>query len=294
MRLSGFKVGCLALALFSDAALAWRLDLNFNNGTVGKPADQAPGVFGSAGGVIYTTDKSYEGGKAVEMNVTGGDTAFGVWGGIISHPSPLKKGQEIWFRVRTFMPTGFNYDSYGEGGHLKFLRIHTQSAGGDNEGYNDWYINPAGEPMSHKFIFEGEQMWYEMATSAFAPKHEVWESYEFYVKLDDVPVSKGGQGRIRAWKNGKLLADITNRKTLVTATSVSDRTHIFTYWNGGAPKTQKMYVDDIVLTSDKPTNSQCDGAPPCVGTFETANGSTPIGSSGSTQMPPPKNVKLAL
>lgn len=286
----------LALACWNNSALAWRLDLNFNNGEVGKAADRSPAVFGSAGGVIYTTAKSFEGGKGVEMNINAGDTGFGVWGGIIGHPSALKKGDQIWFRVRTYMPSGFNYDSNGEGGHLKFLRIHTQSAGGENEGYNDWYINPRGTDISHKFIFEGEQMWYDMVPTSFQPQYDVWESYEFYVKLDDVPVSKGGQGRVRAWKNGKLLADITNRKTLYSPSSVSDRTHMFTYWNGGSPKTQKMYVDDVVLTSDQPSHRDANGFY-CVGTEETATGQSPSQTNTSSPAPakpsmaPPQNLK---
>lgn len=241
------------LASSTSMAHAWKLDLNFNNGTIGTSVNSNPGSLMEAGGnTLYTTEQSYEGGKAVEMNIAKGETAWGFWGGVINHPTQLKKGNEIWFRVRTYFPVGFNYDSYGEGGHLKFLRIHTQTPGGENEGSNDWYINPKGSDIAHKFIFEGEQWWATISNRETAIVLGKWETYEFYVKFDNVPVSAGGTARIRAWKNGELLADITDRKTLTYANSVSDRTHLFTYWNGGAPQTQKMFVDDIVLTSDVP------------------------------------------
>ena len=256
-RLAAFA----AMSAFACGASAWRIDMNFNNGTVGQKAQGSGGFSDAAGATYYTSENYYEGGKAAQLSITKGDTAFGNWGGVINHPTLLKKGDQIWFRVRTYMPVGFNYNSTGEGGHLKFLRIHTQTTGGSNEGYDDWYINPKGSAISHKFIFEGEQVWDEFASSQYAPDLGKWETYEFYVKFDNVPVSAGGTGRVRVWKDGVLLKDITNRKTLATASSVSDRTHLFTYWNGGAPATQKMYVDDIVLTSDTPSAVDAKGNP---------------------------------
>lgn len=264
-----------ASVLSLQTSAAWRIDLDFNGGTVGARA-QGPGGFSdAAGNTFYTNAQSYEGGKAVEMNIAQGDTAFGTWGGIVNHPTVLRKGDEIWVRVRTFMPLGFNYDSYGEGGHLKFLRVHTQTEGGSNQGYNDWYIDDKNAPYAHKFIFEGEQVWDEFAGPAHRPVLGQWETYEMYLKLDNVPVSAGGQGRVRLWKNGVLLKDITNRKTLAAATSVSDRTHLFTYWNGGAPQTQKMYVDDVVVTSQTPAGRDAQGNP-YVGTGKAATASSPM------------------
>lgn len=58
---------------------------------------------------------------------------------------------------------------------------------------------------------------------------------------------------VRFWKNGKLIGEFLDRVTLVADDSYSDRFHIFTYWNGGAPQTQHMYIDDVVLTSDTPS-----------------------------------------
>lgn len=252
----------VGISVLSCEASAWRVDLNFNNGTPGTVAQKTNGGFSdAASGSYYTTAQSYEGGMACELNIAQGEFGYGKWGGVITHPTVLKKGDQIWFRVRTFMPVGFNYDSYGEGNHLKFLRIHTQTPTGSNVGYDDWYINPKGSSTAHQFIYEGEQVWDFFAPASQAPVLGQWETYEMYVKLDDVPVSAGGQGRVRVWKNGVLLKDITNRKTLSSATDVSDRSHLFTYWNGSSPATQKMYVDDIVLTSDTPSERDANGNP---------------------------------
>ena len=250
-----------AASLLSFEASAWRLDLNFNDGAVGAKAQSSGAFNDAAGGTYYTSAVSYEGGKAAELNITAGSTAFGTWGGIITHPTNLKKGDQVWFRVRTFMPAGFNYDSTSEGNRLKFLRIHTRTSSTSNLGYDDWYINPKGASVPFSFIYEGEQVWENFGTSADKPVLGVWETYEMYVKFDNVPASAGGQARVRVWKNGVLMKDITNRKTLASADAYADRTHLFTYWNGGAPQTQKMYVDDIVLTSDTPAAKDAAGNP---------------------------------
>ncbi|MDB6063073.1 MAG: hypothetical protein JWM78_3176 [Verrucomicrobiaceae bacterium] len=279
----------LAASVTACSAFAWRIDMNFNNGVLGKAAQGSGGFSDAAGGTFFTDTNSYEGGKAVEMNITKGATAFGTWGGIINYPTVLKKGDQIWYRVRTFMPAGFNYNSTSEGNRLKFLRIHTLSASNSNEGYNDWYINPKGSAIADSYIFEGEQVWDDFGAAKYAPVLGTWETYEFYVKFDNVPVSSGGTARVRVWKNGELLKDITNRKTLVSASSFSDRAHMFTYWNGGSPATQKLYVDDIVLTSDTPAAVDAKGNP-FVGTgTKTTTTSTP--AAASPPAPPVLQIK---
>lgn len=161
------------------------------------------------------------------------------------------------------MPENFNYDSNGEGSHLKFLRIHTKSDVKSNEGYNDWYINPSWrtDQRPHKFIFEGEQKWSQFGEMTDSPQHAKWETYEIYLKLHPIPLDQGGEALIRVWKDGRLLDEITHLKTLVSIDSYSERTHLFTYWNGGAPATQHMWVDEIVLTNETPANTDVHGNP---------------------------------
>ena len=56
----------------------------------------------------------------------------------------------------------------------------------------------------------------------------VWETYEIYVKFNSQP----GKGIYRVWRNGKLIYENKSQKTLSAAASYSDRSHIFSYWNG--------------------------------------------------------------
>ena len=144
---------------------------------------------------------------------------------------------------------------------MKFLRFHTASANGANEGYNDWYITGSHPEDStpFKWIYEGEQRWVDVGNSTDRIRRRVWETYEMYVRFDNVSVADGGMAIIRLWKNGRLIVEINNRKTLSASTTFSDLAYIFTYWNGGSPKTQSMYVDNIILTSDRPIRQDSNG-----------------------------------
>lgn len=232
---------------------------NFNKGPAGSRAEDNGDDFNdAAGGSYYTADHSAEGGLAAELNIGAGQTAFGSWGGIVYPPSNLHKGTELWYRVKMYWPAGFNYNANP---HLKFLRVHTRSDATSNEGYDDWYINPTGSANPFKVIFEGEQVWTQFGSATDIIQFNTWETYEMYLYLDDVPVSQGGKARIRVWKNGKLLKDIINRKTLVSSGSYANGFYLFTYWNGSSPQTQKAYVDDMVITTQTPTARDAQGNP---------------------------------
>ena len=252
-----FRAILIGSLFASMSAYGWTVELDFEQDTVGQrcPFDDA------ASRSFVSTSKASNGTKSCEFNVTQGATGFGDWGGIVDLPSNLSTGDEVWIRVKTYWPAGFNYDSTSEGNRLKFIRLHTRSASRDNEGYDDWYINPKGATQPFRFIFEGEQVWEPFGTASDRIAEETWEIYEFYLKLDSVAVDNGGQARVRVWKNGRLMEEITNRKTLVSSASFADLLYFFTYWNGGAPKTQSMYVDEIVVTSDIPTSTDSNGNP---------------------------------
>ncbi|EON92747.1 hypothetical protein MARLIPOL_08339 [Marinobacter lipolyticus SM19] len=274
----------LVLLLFaSSSAVSWTRSLTFENGSVGAKTQSSSSedFDDAAGGTYFTDEQILSGNLAAKLTVTAGDTAFGRWGGIINFPEVLKKGDEIWFRVNTFFPDGFNWDSTSSGNLLKFLRVHVQTSSGANSGYNDWYLTPEATTIPHQFIYEGQQQWFRFGAASDEIQRGRWETYEMYIKLDNIPVDQGGTARVRVWKDGRLLSEITGAETLNSATDTSDRAHLFTYWNGGAPKTQHMYVDDIVVTSDTPANRDANGNP-MVGT-STSSGS----GSDSTSRPAP-------
>jgi hypothetical protein len=267
MKLAATVLSVAIAVAFVPRADAWTISQNFDSSTVGSSCGWDAG-----GGSVVSAVQSYSPKNSCQLNVTAGATAYGMWGGVITHPSPVQRGGQLWFRVRTFMPLGFNYNSTGEGDHLKFFRFHTMTASNSNTGYDDIYINPAGSTNPFQFIYEGEQVWDMIGTLGSTltslvtgrPATDqitlgVWETYEYWVKFDTVSVQKGGQAEVRFWKNGTLMADLTDRITLSQTDGYSDQTNLFTYWNGGAPATESMYVDDLVLTTDTPSGKDAQG-----------------------------------
>ena len=163
--------------------------------------------------------------------------------------------------MHTYFPAGFDHYAYGEGNRLKFLRIHTLTAGGSNIGYNDLYFSAKSVTTPFAFIYEGAPNWVTMGKLDDLPVQDTWESYEMAVTLDTVPVANGGKARVRIWKNGELLKDITDRITLKHEDAYANRALLFTYWNGGAPKDQHMYVDEITVTNEVPSRRDSQGNP---------------------------------
>lgn len=252
-----FVAGIFSLFLV-NIANAWTIDQSYDSLSNGA---KCPG-WGSTQSVI-SSDKSASGGKSCKQKITGGEFGFGEWGGILAFPEKLLKGDEVWIRVRNYFPVGFDYSADP---WLKFLRVSTNQSNGDNRGYNDWYINKKGDLPPFRFIYEGRQdlAWHKVGEASHAIKLGVWETYEFYIKFDTKSVDEGGSGRMRAWKNGVLMKDMTDRATLNSATDYSERLHIFTYWNDstdpvGAPKSQSSYIDDVVITNERPLNTDSFG-----------------------------------
>lgn len=238
-----FLAGTLA---FSVPSFAWTVHLGFDSGTLGQLA-QGTGGFSESFATAYSNEAAYQSRQSAKMYVTAGSDGWGQWGAIHNLPARPKEGEEMWLRVASYFPSTFDYSANP---HLKFLRIHTRSDAAENQGYLDLYIRNSGllayvnEPVG-------------VITSEFGSQVQKgkWEIYEVYVKFSSV----AGQGIFRVWQNGKLVHENRQWKTLSGSASYSDRIHIFTYWNGGAPKTQSAYIDDVVITTTQPSARDAGG-----------------------------------
>lgn len=246
----------LASAIYcvGTAAFGWTLVADFESGAVGERANGPRSLSEAFSKTVIVDTPVFDGIRATQMGIDAGISGFGTWGGIIDHPVDLHQGSEIWFRVSTYFPT--NFIAVGNP-RLKFLRVHTLTTVGLNDGYLDLYILPNGQ-----FSYDNEVVGVSTSKTPFGAvlKKGEWETYEIYIKLHSQPQA----GIYRVWQNGKLIHENKTLKTLSTAASWSDRAHIFTYWNGNAPQTQSMYVDDVILTTDRP-RCQDDHGNPMIG-----------------------------
>ena len=236
----------------------WTITADFEEGTLDEEAEGNASSFSDAfSNSVYSNVQVHSGSQAAEMSITQGETGFGQWGGMFRFPSVLKEGDEIWFRTYLYFPTDFPFQAAP--GFLKCMRIHTASASGDNEGYLGALIYNTGSHIS--IVSEVTEDWYrnnsDWRTNGGQVPHNEWHAIEQYIKFSSVP----GEGITRVWQNGILFKEETTTNTLRSATSVSDFIYLFTYWNGGAPATVKAYVDDVIITSQTPANTDADGNP---------------------------------
>ena len=79
--------------------------------------------------------------------------------------------------------------------------------------------------------------------------------------LDDVPASSGGKARIRIWINDQFLAELTDVTTLDSASSSVSSIWWGNYWNGGFPLDQYWYLDEMIITTNKPNTVDSGGRP---------------------------------
>lgn len=260
MRISKYLIA-LSFGFFSIGASAWTIHADFDSGTIGsKASGENDGFSGAAGGSLYSNETSIRGNSA-KLHIEKGKTGWGWWGGAFTFPAKLVRGDTIWYQVHVYFPEDFDHYSYGEGNRLKFLRIQTKSSENRNHGYVDLLIDKKGSTNPFKWIYEGENVWRNVGKPEDMIVKGVWESYQLQVTFDTIPLESGGKAETRVWKNGVLIGHITDRRTLKESTDFSNRALLFTYWNGGSPQTQSMYVDEITITNDTPSWTDSQGNP---------------------------------
>ncbi len=275
----------LALAstlLFAPTVSAWTVTADFESGALGEKANGDDGFSEAFKYSVYSDAFVHTGSQAGEVGVDQGTDGFGDWGGSFGYPD-LQEGEEIWFRIYVYFPTGFDFSCTQCAG-LKMMRIHTANQNAGNEGYFDVLIDGGGLNVASEITpdyFMNNPNWKNLGTPVSTGE---WMAVEQYVLLSSVP----GQGIYRAWQDGVLIKEDLQTNTLRSSTSMSDFAYLFTYWNGSAPATQVAYVDDVHITNETPSALDAAGnafigltdMPPGTGSGG-AGGGTTISGSGS-------------
>lgn len=181
------------------------------------------------------------GGKAVRTWIAKGDEGWGRWGfGYYGRISDLniKAGGTIWWRQAFWHPPGSNLR--GDHGSLKMMRIG-RTLNGKNNGYVDVQVRNDRKGWRAYVEYGNEDGWRH-----FDPAPVVngeWQMFEIKVYLHPT------QGSITLWAEGKHVATYTGMNTMNDG-AVVERLLQSTYWNGGSPKTQEMYYDEIAIAVD--------------------------------------------
>ncbi|HAR44471.1 MAG TPA: hypothetical protein DCS07_17875 [Bdellovibrionales bacterium] len=182
------------------------------------------------------------------MSMTKGD---GGTFGLLYYPSTVGNGTEVWARGYYYFASPWSWAN-ASGGYraIKLLRGIGTSNGflsvfSDTNGV----IQLSNEP--------GDEQTYTSPDSPGAPLYEKdkWQCIEMYVKLSAT------QGAFRIWKNGVLVQEDMNTKTLRNASDSATNAYFMSNWNDTVVQAQTMYMDDVVVTTDRPTKVDAKGNP---------------------------------
>lgn len=256
-----FKITILSCVLMfsSGATQAWTVEESFDAQVVGEKC----GTFWNDGAnsTVSTEVVIDSASKSCKMAVLKGETT---WGGGFVPPESLHKGDEVWIRFRLFIPQGFDFNAYSHGNRVKFIRMTVRDIVGTPRRL-DWYWEQEGSIPPFAKTLESDacttDCWEKFGTANDVQVRGTWETYEMYAKFDHVSVNDGGDGRVRIWKNGRLIGDLTDRPTMWGNSSEVSSFMIFSHWNGGSPKTQHLYFDDLITTNEVPGSKDASGNP---------------------------------
>jgi len=245
--------GVLFLSIISFVgglnAFAWTITADFEQGTVGQLAGGPSGLSEPYSQTIFSDTIVHTGTRSAKTSFSQGSTGSSQYGGGITFPSNLVSGNELWARGYFYFEPGFSFTCSPV---IKIFRIaRVKTAGGSHGGYLSVMSNSSGEILlSNEVDNDGIRAEYKTGVNFTVG---AWQSIEMYAKLSTTnPI-------LRIWKDGILIIEKTDYNTLGNSTDVADFGLLYTYWNGGSPKNQVAYNDDIVFTTEQPTNRDAKG-----------------------------------
>ncbi len=243
----------LATVSITVTASGMELNLNFEQGTDGQPADGPSGFSGAHAKTFYSSDIANSGSKSSKVEFVAGTDAWGTSGGAVDFPHHLSNGQELWCRGYFYFKAPWSWTCSPV---VKIFRgAHISNASGNNVGYLSVFSDTTGE-----ILLSNEAGGAQTSTGVSFDIGR-WQCIEMYTKLSTTdPV-------FRIWKDGVLIAENTTHKTLGSSTDYADFAYIFTYWNGNVPQNQDAYVDDFIWTTNVPDQVD-DAGNPMIGLIE--------------------------
>jgi hypothetical protein len=242
----------------------------FNNFDALTNGSSAP--FNTFNFATVSNAQSFDSPNSVVSTVAKNSDSFGGGYALPTSINPTV-GAEVWFRIRLFFPTGFNFTAKGGGSAtaLKFMRIDTSpTSAATDHSHIDWYLfdgnatsvgtfdwiyegSPSGGPGNLGWLFGG-------GGGTPIPSGIIrnqWQTWEVYYKLE----TTGAASIIRFWRDGTLLCDtsanipsgVPQLPTIISGNSIYGAFGNpggfmwSTYWNGGSPAAQSAYCDDFTI-----------------------------------------------
>lgn len=234
-----YLIVIIVCMMVSNNAAAWTISKNAEGGSNGSVATGSYG-FSYSNGLTFSTDMAHGGSMSYKTTFQASEETNGA--SIESGGQTVAEGGEVWWRNYYYFPSGFDFSCSPVIKVLRFLTTqngHLSVFSGSNG-----EIIMSNEPTDHQ------------ADSGAYFTTGAWQCIEFYIRAS----STAGQGIFRIWKNGILIYNNTTYPTLAASgNSITDVFRIWTNWNGGSPVNQVAYMDDMVITNERPTNQDVAG-----------------------------------
>jgi hypothetical protein len=238
-----FNILSVSVLFVAGQAFAWTLQADFESGTVGKLAQGTSGFSDAGSATTFSSDLAAYGSKSAKMVWAKGTEGFSSCRGTFDFPSTVGNGGELWIRGYFWFPSNWDWDSSPV---VKVMRIHMSGGG-----YHSIFAHYSGRIRSSNEIVS-----YEYNTSTYFTLGG-WQSLEMYIKF----ATSGNRPIFRIWKDGVLVFEDTTRATLGSSSDRADFSYIMSNWNGGSPQTQTQYLDNFVITTEKPAHVDSKGNP---------------------------------
>lgn len=242
---------------------------NASTGTYGDTSLKLAGRSSSCKLVIQQGSTGRPGDGAA---TTEGDFGFGL-ALTPGDAAGIGEGKEVWVGVRIFIPSDFSFST--NTGLLKFLRLDYSQPDPNVGTYGrlDWLATnglydgtDANAQVGWCYGNENHPLSQTETVKTGGPllHRDQWNWVEVYTKVSTNPA----QSDSRLWVNGILTYEVTAGRHVRSRTSAgtyatatwseevatlpgTDTTllHLllFTYWNGGAPRTQSCNVQDVII-----------------------------------------------
>jgi hypothetical protein len=194
--------------------------------------------------ITYSNTQTNSGSLAAKFAWDANNVGAGEYG-IVDYPGQVSSGGEVWVRAYFYFGTPWSWASYnGQYSMIKILRGAATNVGGFLSVFAD---------SSGTIVLSNEPGDKQTLTNSTFDIGK-WQCIEMYVKLSPT------QGVFRIWKNGVLIAEDKSTRTLNGGTYAACA-YMMSQWNNGVSQNQNMYMDDIVVTSDRPSQVDAQGNP---------------------------------
>lgn len=250
---------------FAQSAPTYRPNLAWSaaNGVAGRTLSGIEMQQGTA----YSSDIPGPFGSAVTAKQT--QTAGLLWFGGYPLKVSLREGADLWIRIYQFFPNDFCF-SYGTAendgwGATKWIRAQTTG------GRSTIEMGTAGPLDDDRYGFK---RWPTCGTvtAMYGDINEMGAGNRPFPNYTSAPIVRGrwqaiqvqwhfssSGGFTRGWVDDVYLGQ-SNHTTLPSGAALEEIIY-GDYWNGGAPKNQAFYFDEIVITTTAPNTLDSGGRP---------------------------------